>query len=93
MAQGMPRTPRKSNFTARYEMLRGLLIEARENAALSQAELAARLNRPQSFVSKYERGERRIDVEEFLQIAEALLTDPRKILNELLDPSRSRSHD
>ena len=74
MAREMSRSSRKSNFTARYERLRDLLIEARENAALSQAQLAELLGKPQSFVSKYERGERRIDVEEFLQITRQFLT-------------------
>ena len=39
---------------------------------MTQVELADLLGRPQSFVSKYERGERRLDVVEFLEIADAL---------------------
>lgn len=62
----------KSVFTKRYERLRLLLVEARRSAGLSQAELATKLRRPQSFVSKYERGERRLDVIEFLDIVETL---------------------
>jgi hypothetical protein len=42
--------------------------------------VAARLKRPQSFVAKYEAGERRIDVVKFLQIAEALRADPCAVL-------------
>lgn len=52
----------KSVFTGKYETLRLLLIEARKSSGFSQTELAQRLARPQSFVSKYERGERRLDV-------------------------------
>lgn len=49
-----------------------MLIDARRRAGLTQSALAARLARPQSFVSKYERGERRLDVIEFLEVSEAL---------------------
>ena len=73
----------KSVFTKRYERLRLLLVEARRSAGLSQAELAARLRRPQSFVSKYERGERRLDVIEFLEIVEALELDAGALLAKL----------
>ncbi|WP_426029519.1 hypothetical protein [Caulobacter sp. DWP3-1-3b2] len=51
-------------------------------------ELAARLDRPQSFVSKVERRERRIDVIEFCQVAEALGHDPSKLLKEFVDWTR-----
>ncbi len=62
----------KSVFTAKYERFRLLLVAARKAAELSQADLAKKLKRPQSFVSKYERGERRLDVIEFEQVADAL---------------------
>lgn len=52
---------------------------------MTQAELAARLGKPQSFVSKIERGERRLDVIEFCQVAEALGRDPAKLLQEFAD--------
>lgn len=59
-----------------YKRLTTLLVETRKAAGLSQADVAARLNRPQSFVSKYERGERRLDIVEFGELAEALAVDP-----------------
>ncbi|MBI1786245.1 MAG: helix-turn-helix transcriptional regulator [Acidobacteria bacterium] len=59
---------------------RELLVDARRKADLTQAELSARLKRPQSFVSKYERGERRLDVVEFGAIARALGLDPVRFL-------------
>lgn len=62
----------KSVFTGKYESLRKLLVEARRVAGLTQAELAGRLERPQSYVSKYERGERRLDVVEFIEVANTL---------------------
>jgi transcriptional regulator with XRE-family HTH domain len=73
----------KSVFTTRYNQFRQLLIEARNAAALTQAGLAKRLSRPQSFVSKFERGERRLDVIEFLDIAEAIGIDPYKFLSKV----------
>ncbi|MGA3169103.1 MAG: helix-turn-helix transcriptional regulator [Terriglobia bacterium] len=62
---------------------RELLLAARKNAGLTQAELSSRLNRPQSFVSKYERGERRLDVVEFREVACALGVDPVQFLAKL----------
>jgi len=47
---------------------------------MTQAELSQRLKRPQSFVSKYERGERRLDVVEFGDVAKALGLDPLRFL-------------
>jgi len=73
----------KSVFTNKYDTFRVRLIEARRSQNLSQAEVAKRLGRPQSFVSKYERGERRVDVVEFLEVAEALGIDPLELLAEI----------
>lgn len=67
----------------KQKRFRELLIAARKQADLTQAELSSRLNRPQSFVSKYERGERRLDVVEFGEVAQALGIDPAKFLANL----------
>lgn len=58
--------------------------EARQQAGLTQAEVAKRLKRPQSFVSAYESGDRGIDVLEFLRIAKALNADPCEILRRIM---------
>src|ERR1700732_3499682 len=60
-----------------------LMIEARKSARLTQHELAKRLGKPQSFVAKYEGGERRIDIVEFIAIARAIGTDPVRLLRAL----------
>jgi len=60
--------------------LREQLIQARKSVALTQVELAVRLGRPQSFVSKYERGERRLDIIEFCEVCRALGNDPVRFL-------------
>jgi transcriptional regulator with XRE-family HTH domain len=75
----------KSVFTDKYERFRLLLVEARRKATLSQTQLADKLSRPQSFVSKYERGERRLDVVEFEQVADALGIEPIRFLKKLYD--------
>jgi len=73
-----------SLHTKRYELFRGLLATARKASGLTQIELAKKLNCPQSFVSKYENGERRIDVSEFVDIAYALNINPNDFLLEYL---------
>jgi transcriptional regulator with XRE-family HTH domain len=80
----------KSVFTDRYERFRLLLIEARKVAGLTQAQLATKLSRPQSYVSKYERGERSLDVVEFLETARVLGIDACKLLKKLDGPRSLR---
>ena len=60
------------------------LIETRKASGLTQAEVAAKLKRPQSFVAKYENGERRLDVVEFLDVMRALNADPIKVIRALM---------
>lgn len=69
-----------SLFTQRHQEFVQFLIAARKAAGVTQVELADRLGRPQSFVSKVERGERRVDVVEFCQLAEALGHNPSRLL-------------
>lgn len=75
---------RKSTHTKQYLRLREALISAREAAGLSQHELARRIGRPQSFVSKCENGERRVDVVELIHIAKILHADPVAIVKALM---------
>lgn len=58
--------------TPRYNKLIALLAQARSNAGLTQQAVADQLGKPQSFVAKYERGERRLDFIEVVDIAEIL---------------------
>ena len=57
---------------------------------LTQVELAKRLGRPQSYVSKFERGERRLDVIEFAEVARPLDVDSGVILKKLSDTAGRR---
>lgn len=63
-----------------YEAFRSCLIDARKASGKSQVELAQLLNRPQSFVSKVESGDRRLDVVEFVEICRAIGVDPGPIV-------------
>ena len=87
----------KSAFTDAYASLLEILVAARKDAGVTQVELALRLGRPQPFVSYFERGERRIDVVEFIAIAEALGADPEALFSELRrrtmrEPGNEPSH-
>jgi len=62
----------RSQHSDRYKLLRQRLFKARRAAGITQVELAYRLRKPQSFVSKYESGERRLDAIELLDVAQAL---------------------
>lgn len=66
-----------------YFELRQLLKELRESKHLTQAQLARALSVPQSFVSKYETGERRIDVIETAQICQTLDTSISQLFSKL----------
>jgi transcriptional regulator with XRE-family HTH domain len=78
----------KSVYTARYKRLREMLIVARQEADLTQIQLANAIGRPQSFVSKVESGERRLDVIEVLEVLTALGVDPLEFLQKLLQRRR-----
>ena len=73
----------KSVFSPEYDIFRQRMIAARKEAKLTQATLAKFLNKPQSFVAKYENGERRLDVIEFLLVTRVIGIDPCDILREV----------
>lgn len=77
----------KTLGTERHRALVALLIRKREAAGLTQSDLAAKLGEYQSFVARLESGQRRVDVVEFLALAELLGFDPEKALREI---SRSK---
>ena len=75
--------PSKPIHTERHRLFRTLLVQARKAQGLTQTDVAARLGKPPSFVAKYELGERRLDVLEFLDLAAAIGFDPIEILKAL----------
>lgn len=58
-----------------------LLVQARKDAGITQAELGKRLGQRQTFVSKFELGERRLDVAEFIAVCRAMGLEPRTIID------------
>lgn len=73
----------KSIHSPQHVKLRELLVAARKKAGLTQQDVADQLGRPQSFVAKFEGGERRLDVIEFLQVAAVLGADPARLIRAL----------
>jgi transcriptional regulator with XRE-family HTH domain len=73
-----------SVHTPSYRVLLKTLVDARKSKKLSQAELAEKLGRVQTYVSKYERGERRLDVIEFIEVTRALEIDAIKVIRNLM---------
>lgn len=63
--------------------LRTLLIDRRAAKGLNQTELARMLGRTQTFVSNYERGERRLGLVDFILIARALGEEPTELFGRL----------
>ncbi len=66
----------RSTHHRHYQVLLRLLRELREQAGVTQAAMGERLGNTQTFVSKLERGERRVDLVEFVEICEILNVDP-----------------
>ena len=73
----------KTIHSEKYRYLLALLREAREKAGVTQAELSVQLGKPQSYVSKFENGERRLDVIEFLDVCYVLESDPHVLIRRL----------
>lgn len=81
----------KSLKSPEYARLIATLVAVRKGAGIRQQALAMKLGRPQSFIAKYEGGERRIDVVEFIAIARALGADPVKLLRDFVAGKPTRS--
>ena len=80
----------KSIHSPEHAKLRELLVAARKSAGLTQQDVADRLKRPQSFVAKYEGGERRLDVIEFVAVMRAVDHDPLQVLGALVSGRPNR---
>lgn len=69
--------------SARYNTFIELMKRARRDAGMTQQQVADALKAQQSYIAKFERGERRLDLIEFLDLAAALKADPHAIMNAL----------
>jgi transcriptional regulator with XRE-family HTH domain len=67
-----------------HKIVGAVLAAARQHANITQVDLATRLRKPQSFVSAYELGKRRVDLVEFLLISRTLGTDPMEVFAEIV---------
>jgi transcriptional regulator with XRE-family HTH domain len=73
----------KSLRSPQHEELLRMLIAAREDAGLNQEDVGDRIHRHQSFVSKYENGESRLEVVEFVEICRAIGVAPERLIKKL----------
>ncbi len=74
----------KSQHQDEYKKHIQALVQARKDAGVTQEALAVKLRKHQSFVSKYETYERRLDVLEFVKISKLIGADYKKLIDEAL---------
>jgi len=88
---GADRVSTKTKLARELVVLGEVLARTRERAGVKQSELAAKLGVPASYLSKIENGRRRLDVIEFVRIAEAIGSDPAEIVSTLQIELRGRN--
>ena len=71
-----------------HKIVGGVLMAVRKREGVSQDELALRLKKPQSFVSSFENGQRRVDLLEFLRICAAIGVEPSGVFKQIVDAAR-----
>jgi transcriptional regulator with XRE-family HTH domain len=76
--------PAGTIYTPAHRRLVAVLRQERERTGLTQAAVAKRLRRPQSFVAKYESGQRRLDLIELEAICKALDRDLLTVIRRYL---------
>lgn len=76
---------KKSIYSKEYQLLIEQIYQLRISANLKQSELADKLNTPQSFISKIESGERRIDIIELRELCTALNSNLSEFVDKLED--------
>ena len=74
---------KQPNPPSRHDV-HGLLRQIREEAELTQRDLASRMKRAQPWIHKSEIGERRVDVSEFLEWCAACRCDPHEALRQII---------
>lgn len=77
--------PRAWVTSEAYGALVEVLVQVRQEAGLSQRDLAARLAKPRSYISKIETKERRIDVVELIELANGLGLEPSRMFAAIVD--------
>ena len=74
----------KSVFTGAHKHLVQVLVDARKDAGMTQAQLATAVGKDQSFISIIEGSQRRVDVLEFCALARAMGRDPRDLFDQVV---------
>lgn len=74
----------KSAFSDAHQILVEQLIAARRQSGMKQEELAALLGKDQSYISNIERGQRRVDVLEFIALARAIGLNPINLFADIV---------
>ena len=74
----------KTIFGGENRHLVEVLAQARRMSGLTQAQLAERVGKDQTFISIIERGQRRVDVLEFVALAKAMKADPVGLFADVL---------
>lgn len=80
----------KSVFSDAHDVLVEALVSARRDAGVLQEDLASRIGKNQSFISRIESGQRRVDILEFVALARALAVDPAKLFQRVLSKLPAR---
>ena len=75
----------KSLFSEEYQTFLQVLVSERKSTGLKQGDVARKLNRPQSYLSKTEHGERRLDVVEFIALCRAMDADPLEVMAKVVE--------
>ncbi|MFB6348352.1 helix-turn-helix domain-containing protein [Moraxella sp. ZJ142] len=70
----------KTIYQDRYANLINTLVLIRKNRKLTQFQVAQHLGKPQSYIAKIEKRERKLDVLEFIQLCETLEVSPSEII-------------
>lgn len=69
-----------SLHSGKYQVFREMIVKIRKESELTQVQIAKELGKPQSYISKIENGERRIDFTEFVEIASLLKIDIQQFI-------------
>jgi len=76
---------RNEIYSKEHRVLRSALKRERKAAGIRQIELATKTNRSQAYISKFENGDLRLDVIDFVRICEAIGCDPHEVLKEIIN--------
>ena len=72
----------RTTYLPETELLKELLRDLRDRAGLRQIDVAEAIERPQSFVSEYEAGQRRLDLVELREVCVACGSSLKKLVDE-----------